>query len=221
MKIPQVKRNRDGFTLMEVLVLICIICILVAFFLANYSPTPRPNMISCINNQRQIALSFIMWQTDNTNQFPWQISATNGGSMEDAIHGNAAANFRAVGAYVRVPQVFICPDDKVKVMPTNVATMSNANVSYFAGLDFNTNAAACILSGDRHLKVGETPVHPGFFVYTNGLAMGWTRELHGKSPKTAMGVVSFYDGHAELVVDARMDSVFNHAGLMTSRFDVP
>jgi hypothetical protein len=222
MKLPRLKSSCDGFTLMEGLLIAILVFLLFIFLLPHESHLKQKAKLAvCMSSQKQVDLGFILWQSDHTNQFPWQVSVTNGGTMESAASGDVLQNFDALQAYIGRSAVFVCPTDPSKTEATNQMKLSNQNVSYFVGLDIGTNPSCSILTGDRHLKSGQVPVASGLFVHSNGLAMGWTRELHDKTPYTPFGVMSFEDGHAQLVRDTNLDIVFQNQGLAASRFDVP
>jgi hypothetical protein len=104
---------------------------------------------------------------------------------------------------------------------TNNAQLHNQNVSYFVELDASTNNAASILTGDRHLEANSRPVKPGLLIYSNGINMNWTRELHGKVSTAPIGVLSFVDGHAEVVRGINLNSIFQRQGSITNRLAIP
>jgi hypothetical protein len=101
--------------------------------------------------------------------------------------------------------------------------MSDQNISYFVNVDASTNNANTILTGDRHLQANGNPVKPGLFVFTNGMAMGWTSELHGNSANNPVGLMSFADGHAQRVLsrDSALTKIFGQQGITTDRLLVP
>ncbi|MHB9131799.1 MAG: prepilin-type N-terminal cleavage/methylation domain-containing protein [Armatimonadota bacterium] len=62
---------RRGFTLIELLVVIAIIAILAAILFPVFAKArEKANQTTCMNNQRQIALSLMMYVQDNEEQFP-------------------------------------------------------------------------------------------------------------------------------------------------------
>src|SRR5665213_585927 len=171
MKMPSAKAKVKAFTFVELLVVIFILAV-VAVVLLPTSPRKFPAyLLTCMNNQKQIALGFMMWKDDHNGQFPWQTSSTNGGTMEYASRGYVAPNFQALSDYLKSPTAFVCPTDKIKTVATNDTQFNNQNVSYFAAFDASTNSAVSILTGDRHLEKNGKPVKAGSFIYLTNIAM--------------------------------------------------
>jgi hypothetical protein len=178
-------------------------------------------MVICLNNQRQIAISFAMWKEDHGGKFPWDISTTNNGTMEFSDQGYASSNFNVIGDYIRQPRVFVCPTDIAKTVAVEGAQVQNQNISYFVGLDSGTNNAVSILTGDRHLQINHKSVKTGMFVYSNSLSMGWSLELHSKVKTTPIGVTCFVDGHGEMIRGHDLNLIFERQGSITNRLAIP
>lgn len=244
MKQLRAKARVEAFTLIELLVVVIIIVVLAAMLLPTGPHVgQRALSAACMNNQKQIALALETWATDNrpnisqlessTNalgtttdinslKFPWQVSTNHDGTMELISDGQAASQFQVPLDILKSPQVFICPSDKVKLCAPDAYAMGNSNISYFVNVVSSPSlpAMGAILTGDRHLQVNGDPVKAGLFVYTKGIAMGWTRELH---PTLRAGNLSFTDGHVECVpmASSALTTMFNRQNLANARLLVP
>jgi len=229
-----------AFTLVELLLLIAVVAFLAATILPMLAGSQKSNGVSCMNSQKQIALGLAIWGEDNgdyfppttngvivsddkADDFPWQIASTNGGTMGLVTNGRVASQFQVLSSILRYPGLFVCPADKVKSHAISYDSFGNSNVSYFVNVDSTKKAASAnmILIGDRHLQVASNPVQPGLFVYTNGMAMSWTKELHWTSSAGAVGIVTFADAHVGRVPTSMLTNGFNQQKIASERLLVP
>ncbi len=128
--------HRRGFTLIELLVVIAIIAILASLLLPALSRAKlKATGVYCINNQKQLALSWIMYCTDNrervvnflqdkngTGDIPWRYAVPPkppanlipaGTSAEKRIELTIEEGYRqgAMFNYASTPNIIHCPGD--------------------------------------------------------------------------------------------------------------
>src|SRR5262245_15086904 len=82
--------SRRAFTLIELLVVVAIVAIIFLMLIpVVLDKEPRGPAGDCRSNLHQNNVALIMWQTDHASSFPWQVSTTNGGTMELIASGDA------------------------------------------------------------------------------------------------------------------------------------
>src|SRR3954471_10164863 len=118
------KRRPDAaFTLLELVVMVTIVFLLVAFVLPAMRPRgTRAGRIKCVNNLKNVGLAFRIFATDNQDQFPMNISTNSGGSSEYATAANqnyVFAHFQSLSNELSTPKIVLCPSDSGKSESTN------------------------------------------------------------------------------------------------------
>lgn len=203
--------------MIEMLVVIACVVIVVAFLLpARHTPGPSSHF-SCMNNLRQIGISFLMYTDENHGKFPIRTSITNGGSMEYLDRNQTFPHYPKFPWDTNITRFFVCPDDKTRKAAKTFEGLADTNISYFLSANVSTNNASySILSGDRHLQVDGQPVRHGTLVFTRNMNVAWTPELH-----RGRGGLGFADGHVEFSRSTDLNPLIQREGLATNRFSVP
>ncbi|HEX5222310.1 MAG TPA: prepilin-type N-terminal cleavage/methylation domain-containing protein [Verrucomicrobiae bacterium] len=209
--------SHKAFTLIEMLIVVLAIVLLALLAVPMWTdPGPKPARVVCMNNLKQIAVGFMLYASDNSNQLPWQVSSPT----------HATEIYSKLTPYLKQPKTFICPADKTKrLAQADYSNLSNSNLSYFASLDasftLTPSPVKILFAGDRHLASANKPVNPGFLSITNAGVMSWTRELHFGEDASEIGVLLFMDGHSEAMKSQPLQTKLQQQGLVANQLMIP
>jgi competence protein ComGC len=214
MKPSQSMASRAGFTFGELMVVLVVIALLVALFVPVMSKAKaRSGRSTCVNNLRQISLAFKQWPIDSTDNYPTQVSVTNGGTME-----------------LNQPKILICPEEpdtnrliahsfSGSSYENHIPFTNNNNVSYFIGVDAADAWPQMLLVGDSHFAIGGKRVTPSVVRLGTNSPVGWPRPIRTRHERG--GNIGLTDGSVMNTSDNDFRLMLRNSGDATNRLAIP
>jgi hypothetical protein len=193
MKPNHARRRTGGFTGWDLLICVVTATLVIGFLLMQRSTGcgAKASRINCVSNLKQIGAAFHSWSYDNGGAFPWNVSMTNGGTLELISSGKAFPHFRAISNGVSTPKVFVCSTDSSRKRAQWWDWfVGDTNVSYFVGLDCSETYPQSIVTGDRNLSTNSKQMS-GLVLIASNTPMTWAPGLHAPA-----GNVGLADGSA-------------------------
>lgn len=203
--------------MMELLIVVVVIFILLGLLLPSVTKDKqRPEQINCVNNLKQVGLSFRMWAGDNGDIYPMHFR-TNGFNGEALAYPWAMYNyFQIISNELNTPKILICPADVKRQPASNFFSNFNSSaISYFVGLDARADTPQALLAGDRNLT-NETSYRQNVVEFTTNSITGWTDDLHQRSGNVLLG-----DGSIQKVTISGVRKLISSTGLQTNRLVFP
>jgi hypothetical protein len=195
--------------MLDVLAIIAAVTIvaLVGLFPFVTRAKPKAKRINCVNNVKQIGLSFRLWAGDNNDKMPMQVSTNAGGTMELVETGVVYPHFQVMSNELSTPKILTCPEDKLRVRTNHFGpALRDTNISYFIGLETDETLPSMWLAGDRNLTANGLEVKPGLFTFKANQIMGWSAQLHKHQ-----GNLGLADGSAQQVTNTRLQRYATNA----------
>jgi hypothetical protein len=164
-------KRRDGLTRLEVLIVVGVALIGGAVLLPMWIRGKEgAKKAICPSNLKEI------WNAERNCRerggcFPWQAPANRGGTLEFAETPDVFRHFQIISNEFQGPKVLVCPGDNHRTIAKSFGShFSNANVSYFVGLDADEKHPLSMVHGDRNIIGGERTRYGAHFLQTNNVS---------------------------------------------------
>ncbi len=136
--------------------------------------------------------------------------------MEFVESGTVFHHFVIMSNELTIPSLLVCPIDSRRKPASSFASVRDANLSYFVGVDTSSALTNAFLAGDRNLRLNGRQVPPGIVQLTTNTLFRWTSEIH-----KSQGNVALADGSVQQFNDERLTNALHRTGLATNRLAVP
>jgi prepilin-type N-terminal cleavage/methylation domain-containing protein/prepilin-type processing-associated H-X9-DG protein len=153
-------KQQRAFSLIELLVVMAIIGILAALLLPALGRSLRQaDRVHCLNNLRQIGISFQQFADDHQNRYPMQVAEDEGGAREATERATnrigflvlASDNFAAVERELVIPKLLVCRAER-RQAAENFTELNDFHVSYLLATNALPGSSISVLAADRNLE---------------------------------------------------------------------
>ncbi|HEY3762120.1 MAG TPA: hypothetical protein VGN23_10275 [Verrucomicrobiae bacterium] len=186
-----------------VLVIVLLILVIMPMLAAHKAHSPRT---ACVNNLKEVYLGSLIWADDHNGKFPFEISVANGGTREFAEGGDVLKTFQVMSNELATPKILYCPSDADHIWAANFSSdFSAKNVSYFLGIDADTNSPQSLFAGDDNFQINGVSVKPGLLKVPANAPIGWTVARHKYN-----GNIGFGDGSVQEATSPQLAANFTN-----------
>ena len=213
--LPHPRSARRALTALDVFLVIATVALLAIVALPILARAKaRPKRISCTSNLKQVGLAYRLWSNDHDGQFPFA-STNAAGSLRFVNSPQVFNHYLVMSNELITPKVLVCNSDTKRKAVPDFTKFSNANLSYFVGLDAREDNPQLILSGDRNITGGT--LSNGFLrLLPANAAAGWTSQIHSNA-----GNIGLSDGSVQQLMPASLQKQLQAQDLPVIRLAIP
>lgn len=174
------KRRQFAFTKRELMVVVTVIAVLIAFLLPGFlKRCEKAAQTNCVYNLKvSWVSSFSMWAIDHGEFYPMQYRTNNFDGPSYANSEQMYIYFKVMSNELNTPKILICPEDRQRRAATNFTTDFNSSrISYFVGLDASDTSPDAILMGDSNLQ-SRSPASNGVLELSASNIPAWNGTRH-------------------------------------------
>ena len=223
------KLHKQAFTLIELIAILAVIVILAAMVLPESGGKNSARRIACINNLRFTSVGFRTWAGNHNDKYPFEVSVTNGGTLEIAATSNAWKTFQVMSNELNSPRTLFCPADSSRDRyATNFGDDLKDKISYFIGLDATAGTTNSFLSGDENFLLNNSPVTNGLVNIASNSSLAWDTSRHVSmsqdwfwKKKYAKGNILLGDGSVMALSTITLPGWLHKTGFATNRIVIP
>jgi prepilin-type N-terminal cleavage/methylation domain-containing protein/prepilin-type processing-associated H-X9-DG protein len=167
-----------GMTLIETICVVAVLVVLTGFILPLISTSHRHvGWIKCVNNLKNVGLSYRIYASDNQDRFPFQVSTNAGGTLE--LRNDVFAQFRILSNELSTPKILLCPRMyRAASEATNWSDLNPSNVSYYVGLTASESNTNSILSGDTGFNINQQAPNSGLNQIRSADVIAYPKNFH-------------------------------------------
>jgi prepilin-type processing-associated H-X9-DG protein len=213
-----------AFTLIEMLVLIATLVVMAALVLPMTVRPQHQCRMWCVNNLKQVGLSFRLWSGDHNDHFPMELAGScQPDAPAHAIPTNGITTypyaweiFQIMSKELSTPKILTCPQDLQRTPAANfINGFDSSHISFFLGIDANETHPDRLLCGDRNITNGQKN-RTDILEITTNQPVGWVKPFHNGN-----GNVALADGSVQEYSAAALKTLLTKTGLSTNRLAMP